>query len=155
RDGDLVELGAADERRDFTRRNLQINHRAVAHVGAPARHPVCEIAVALEVVAPGFTPPRARDGATCDGDGRNGASLLLELGDLGRHVGPPLLGGDIRTPIVVESHVHPSSMARRMSSDTRSMISSSTISVSSASPPASSSSFDKAVLDSMSASIFS
>ena len=39
-----VELGAADHRRHLARRDLQIEHRAVAHIGAPARQAVRVVA---------------------------------------------------------------------------------------------------------------
>ena len=72
-----VELRAADHRRDLAARDLQVDHRAVADVGAAARQAVRVVAVALEVVAPGLAPEGAGDGAALDDHGRDRLSLLL------------------------------------------------------------------------------
>src|ERR1039458_6492422 len=55
-------------RMDRAGRNLQIDHRPVAHIGPPARQPVGIIAVPLQVLAPGHAPKRLGDGAAFDAD---------------------------------------------------------------------------------------
>ena len=70
-DGDfyLVDRGAAYERVDLSCLNLQVDDRAVAHIGAPAWHSVGVVAVCFKVITPGFAPEGRGDFATSDFDG--------------------------------------------------------------------------------------
>ena len=86
----LVNLRAADQRLDLARRDLQIDHRSIAHVGPAARQPIREVAVALEIVAPRLAPERLGDGAALDDDRRDWVPFLLELLHFARRLPPPL-----------------------------------------------------------------
>ena len=77
RDGDPVQLAAADEGLDRARAELQIHDRPVADVGPAAGEPVGEVAVPLEVVAPRLAPEAPGDRAPLDHDGRDRLPLLL------------------------------------------------------------------------------
>lgn len=54
-------------RRHFTGANLQVQHRSIAQVDPTARQPVCKVAVAVQVAAPGFPPERSGNGASASG----------------------------------------------------------------------------------------
>src|ERR1022692_2712279 len=85
-------------RMDRAGRNLQIDHRPVAHIGPPARQPVGIIAVPLQVLAPGHAPKRLGDGAAFDADGCDGMPLLLALLHLARRSAPTLPSRNIGPP---------------------------------------------------------
>src|SRR5207249_9111437 len=147
----VVHRRAADERRDAARADLQIDHRSVAHVGPSARQPIREVAIAFEVVAPGFAPERPGNRAAFDHDRRYLAALLLELRQFARGLSPSSADRDVGLEAVVVAVVHPHSMdAVWRSSATSFNRSSSLISVNSTSPPPSSRSWDSWRLESMS-----
>src|SRR5262249_44289340 len=87
--GDLVYLGAADQRRDLARLDLEVHHRAVADVGAAARQAVLVVAVGLPVVAPGPAPEGLCDGPALDDHRGDGLALLAAPLDLAGGLGPP------------------------------------------------------------------
>src|SRR4029077_19752434 len=77
-DLDSVKLRAADDRSHGPRRDLQIHDRTVSNVSTAAWQPVREVAVTLEVVAPGCAPERLGDLAAVDDDRQGVMALLLQ-----------------------------------------------------------------------------
>src|SRR5207247_2598508 len=77
-DGHPVDLRAADQRPHVAGRDPEVEHRAVPDVGAAARQPVREVAVALQVIAPGLAPKRSRNRAALDHHGGHRLPLLPE-----------------------------------------------------------------------------
>ena len=78
----LVDFRAAHQRLDLAARDLQVDDRAIADIGAPARQPVFVVGIAFEIVAPRLAPEALGDLTALDDDRRNDAPLLLELLDL-------------------------------------------------------------------------
>src|SRR5580693_2289717 len=148
-----LDLRAADQRLDLAARELEVDHRAVTNVGAPARQAVREIGIAFEVVAPSLAPEAPGDLAALDDDRRDDAPFLLQLLDFllrllatrgGRNIGP-------ESP---EAHdVPPSWVAAARSSFTSAISSASASSVRLISPPPASKSSAILRFDSMSSSI--
>src|SRR5207244_1605577 len=65
---DFVYRRSTDQCRHGAVCDLQIDHRSVAYIGAATRKTVRVVAVALEIVAPGFAPECLRYLKTIDGD---------------------------------------------------------------------------------------
>ena len=55
-DRDPIEIATRHQSSDFPRNNLEIDDRAVPHVGTTTRKPICVVAVGLQIFAPCFTP---------------------------------------------------------------------------------------------------
>ena len=107
---DFVQRRPADECLNRAGRNLQIDHRPIAHIGPRARQPVRIIAVPLQVFAPCLAPESGGDGAARDAHGRNGVPLLLALLQLAQRFAPPLRHRNIGPPSVKR---HPSILLQR------------------------------------------
>src|SRR5262249_25469943 len=60
-DLDLVNLGPAHPPGHCAGRHLQIDDRSVSHVRPPPREAIAVIAVAFQILTPGFAPERPRD----------------------------------------------------------------------------------------------
>ena len=95
-DGDAIKARAADHGCDLARLDLEIDHRTVANVGAAARQTIREIAVRLQVVAPGLAPEGGSDGAARDLDWRHLLAFSGQPPNLAQGIGPPLRYGNIR-----------------------------------------------------------
>ncbi len=95
-----VELRSAHDGADRAGRDAQIDHRSVAHVRASPWQAVREIAVALEVVAPGLAPKRSGDRAALDDHRGCRIALLLERLRLPRGPVPARRHGNVRLPLV-------------------------------------------------------
>ena len=81
-DVDLVDFRATDEGADAPGLDLQVDHRAVAHVRPAARQSIGVVAVGLEVLAPRVAPKSRGDLAARNLDRRDLAPGLLQPGDL-------------------------------------------------------------------------
>src|SRR5262245_39529177 len=142
---------------DFARLNLQIDYRAIAHIGPAARQAVGIVAVPFEVPAPGLAPECPCDGPSLDGDRRGGMPFLAALFHLAHPLPAPLGNRNIGLPsVVVERHSNQVSFSALLISSATSLSNSSSLSsVSIKSAPPSSNSCDSWRLDSISSSIFS
>src|SRR6185503_6179671 len=82
--------------------DLQVEHRPVAYIAAAAWQPVLEIAIGLEIVAPGFAPEASRDGTALDCDRRKTLAALRKPTRLASCLLPTLVNAGlagIRPPV--------------------------------------------------------
>src|SRR5262249_12999187 len=73
----------------------QMHHRAITHVGPPARQAILEVAVALEVCTPRVAPEGRGDGSALDADRLGVQPFLGPSGNFPRGLGAPLGHGNI------------------------------------------------------------
>ena len=86
--------------------DLEVDHRAVAHVASPAWQAIGVVAIGFEVLAPGLAPEGRGDLAPRDLDRRDIAAGFLHLGDLLRCAATTLCHRHVGRPfaIVVSAH---------------------------------------------------